>query len=99
MALSIKLDGSAEHGWMGEVHDGDTLTTHSPEGPTITHALRDMLNRHFGHDGPTAAEQEKMQADVAAAQVRMKAAQAEAAAKLVPPPAPVVTKPTDAPKP
>lgn len=92
----INLSGDPEKGWHGEVHDGDKLTTHSPEGPTITHALRDMLNRHFGHDEPTAAEQEKMQADVVAAQVRMKAAQAEAAAKAV---APAATKPVDAPKP
>ena len=59
MAFFAKLDGDAEKGWMGEVHDGSTLTTHNPDGETLLEALSNMLKAHFGVH-PTNAVAEPM---------------------------------------
>lgn len=57
MAITMKMDGDAEKGWMGEVHDGETLTAHSPQGDTVWQALVNMVHTHFGiHDQPAADE-------------------------------------------
>lgn len=47
MATVLKLDGDAETGWAGEVHDGQ-LATYSPEGRSVFEALFNMLHTHFG---------------------------------------------------
>lgn len=55
MAITMKMDGDAEKGWMGEVHDGEALTAHSPQGDTVWQALVNMVHTHFGiHDEPAA---------------------------------------------
>lgn len=57
MPVTMKMDGDEAGGWMGEVHDGQTLTTHAPEGTTMFHAFLNMLEAHFGiHDQPAADE-------------------------------------------
>lgn len=48
MAVTVKLDGDPEGGWIGEVHDGQTHTSHSPEGGSQHQALLDMIRRHWG---------------------------------------------------
>lgn len=78
----INLSGDPEKGWHGEVHDGDNLTTHSPEGATIADAVINLVRRHFGHEEPAPVAVPK----------------AAPVAPIVTP-APVVTKPVDAPKP
>ena len=48
MATTIKLDGDAEKGWMGEVHHDGQFSTHSPPGGTFIEALLNMVHAHFG---------------------------------------------------
>ena len=54
MAIHIKLDGDAEKGWMGEIHDGMKLFTFSPSGEAPLPALLDMLRKHFAPEPPPA---------------------------------------------
>lgn len=65
MPVTMKMDGDAAGGWMGEVHDG-TLTTHSPEGETMFEAFMNMLHDHFGvsrHPGEPPPPPEAEDAD------------------------------------
>lgn len=94
--LSIKVHGNADHGWIGEVHDGDTHKVYNPQGADVKAALGDMLSDHFEDHKPaevaappapvttTADDKKNEQAAAAArikAQVDANAAKAAAAAK------------------
>lgn len=47
MNLRINLTGDADHGWIGDVHDGNTHTVYNPKGADMKAALDDMLQSHF----------------------------------------------------
>lgn len=62
----MKMDGDADHGWMGEVHDGSTLTAHSPQGGNVFEALMNMMHMHFGEPAaPVQAPEPPDPADAA----------------------------------
>jgi hypothetical protein len=58
MATTIRLDGDATNGWMGEVHHDNQLTTHSPPGATFLEALTNMIHAQFGDVGPAPQQED-----------------------------------------
>jgi len=64
--FQFKLDGDADHGWIGEVHDGDTHKIYNPEGGDVKTAVSDMLADHFGEKkAPTKTEAKAAMVDTA----------------------------------
>lgn len=62
----FKLHGDADHGWIGEIHDGDTHKVYNPEGADVKTAVGDMLADHFGEKkAPTKAEAKAAMVDTA----------------------------------